>query len=150
VIGGIGSCSISDTGRSGPIRVGCRCRRVLDHWRRLRASTLGHWFADFRDQAGVPDASLHRLRHSVAKFLVARGEILQAQERLGHADAATTLHGYANALPLTDQNVATPSRATLDPLCTKDPRPTPSAGVRPWQALVRPTTSYGAWLAMFL
>ena len=67
----------------------------LDHWRRLRASTLGHWFADLRDHAGVPDASLHRLRHSVATFLVARGEILQAQARLGHADAATTLREYA-------------------------------------------------------
>ena len=51
-------------------------------------------------------ASLHRLRHSVATFLVARGEILQAQARLGHADAATTLREYAYALPLTDCDVA--------------------------------------------
>ena len=33
-------------------------------------------------------------------------EILQAQARLGHADAATTLREYAYALPLTDRNVA--------------------------------------------
>jgi integrase len=86
----------------------------LDHRRRLQASTLGHWFADLRDAAGVPDASLHRLRHSVATFLVARGEILQAQARLGHADAATTLREYAYALPLTDQNVADALDSHLD------------------------------------
>jgi hypothetical protein len=37
---------------------------------------------------------------------VARGQILQAQARLGNADAATTLREYAYALPLTDQVVA--------------------------------------------
>jgi integrase len=104
----------------------------LNHRHRLPASTLGHWFADLRDEAGIPDASLHRLRHSVATFLVARGEILQAQARLGHADAATTLREYAYALPLTDQNVADALDSHLDTLCTKDPRPTPSAGVKPW------------------
>jgi hypothetical protein len=77
--------------------------------------TLGHWFADLRAAAGVPGASLHRLRHSVATFLVARGEILQAQARLGHADAATTLREYAYALPLTDQNVADALDSHLDP-----------------------------------
>jgi integrase len=57
-------------------------------------------------RAGVPEATLHRLRHSVATFLVARGQILQAQARLGHADAATTLREYAYAVPLTDGAVA--------------------------------------------
>lgn len=56
--------------------------------------------------ADVPEATLHRLRHSVATFLVARGQVLQAQARLGHADAATTLREYAYALPLTDGAVA--------------------------------------------
>ena len=78
----------------------------LDHRHRLGAETLGHRFARLRDEAGVPGATLHRLRHSVATFLVARGQVLQAQARLGHADAATTLREYAYALPLTDQAVA--------------------------------------------
>lgn len=77
-----------------------------DHRRRLGATTLGHRFTGLREAAGIPDATLHRLRHSVATFLVARGEILQAQARLGHADAATTLREYAYALPLTDGPVA--------------------------------------------
>jgi integrase len=71
-----------------------------------RAERLGRWFDEVRDAAEVPEASLHRLRHSVATFLVARGQILQAQTRLGHADAATTLRVYAHALPGADLAVA--------------------------------------------
>lgn len=80
--------------------------RDPEHHGRLMATTLGHRFARLRDAAGEPEATLHRLRHSVATFLVARGQILQAQVRLGHADAATTLREYAYALPLTDESVA--------------------------------------------
>jgi integrase len=76
------------------------------HHQRLTVGALGHRFARLRDAAHVPAASLHRLRHSVATFLVARGEILQAQARLGHADAATTLREYAYALPRTDGDIA--------------------------------------------
>ena len=76
------------------------------HRQPVQASTLGHRFDDIRDAAGLPEASLHRLRHSVATFLVSRGQVLQAQARLGHADAATTLREYAYALPLTDGPVA--------------------------------------------
>lgn len=78
----------------------------LDHATTLTAGALGHRFARLRDRADVEGASLHRLRHSVATFLVARGEILQAQARLGHADASTTLREYAYALPLADGDIA--------------------------------------------
>lgn len=47
-----------------------------------------------RDFAGVPDASLHRLRHTVAVILVAEGKLLAAQHRLGHRDLSTTLRHY--------------------------------------------------------
>jgi integrase len=67
---------------------------------------LGHWFAELCDQAWLPGVSLHRLRHTVATFLVGRGELLRAQQRLGHRDASTTLRNYAHALPLEDQTVA--------------------------------------------
>jgi integrase len=77
-----------------------------DHLRPMTVGALGHRFADIAAAAAVPTASLHRLRHNVATFLVARGEILQAQARLGYADAATTLREYAYALPLQDQDVA--------------------------------------------
>lgn len=55
---------------------------------------------------GMEPLALHRFRHSVASFLVARGEVLQAQARLGHADPSTTLRKYAYALPCTDGEVA--------------------------------------------
>jgi len=35
----------------------------------------------------------------VATVLVGRGDLLQAQYRLGHRDASTTLRIYAHALP---------------------------------------------------
>lgn len=85
----------------------------LDHERRFTASGLGHRFAALCEAAGV-DASLHRLRHNVATFLVGKGEILQAQARLGHADAATTLREYAYALPLTDRDAADAINDHLD------------------------------------
>ena len=56
--------------------------------------------------------TLHRLRHTVATTLVSRGDLLQAQYRLGHRDAATTLRIYSHDLPLTYADAA----ATLDQL----------------------------------
>jgi integrase len=78
----------------------------LAHQQRVGSEVLGRRFAVLRDTAGVPAATLHRLRHSVATYLVARGQVLQAQARLGHADADTTLREYAHAVPLTDSTVA--------------------------------------------
>jgi integrase len=72
----------------------------IDHQRRLTASGMGHWFAELCAEADLAGVSLHRLRHSVATFLVGRGELLRAQQRLGHRDASTTLRNYAHALPL--------------------------------------------------
>jgi integrase len=80
--------------------------RDLDHTRRLTTSALGHWFAELRDDAGLQGVSLHRLRHTVATYLIGRGDLLQAQQRLGHRDASTTLRNYAHAMPLEDQAVA--------------------------------------------
>ncbi|MHB8438216.1 MAG: hypothetical protein ACYDD4_03530 [Acidimicrobiales bacterium] len=42
----------------------------------------------------------------MATFLVGRGELLRAQQRLGHRDPSTTLRNYAYALPLEDEDVA--------------------------------------------
>ena len=83
-----------------------------DHGTRLTTSCLGHWFSVLCEQAGHPDVTLHRLRHTVATTLVSRGDLLQAQYRLGHRDAATTLRIYSHVLPLTDADAA----ATLDQL----------------------------------
>jgi integrase len=78
-------------------------------YRRLtnaRADLLSHRFDRLRRAAGVPDAALHRLRHSVGTHLVGDGKLLKAQGRFGHRDPATTLRHYAHATPLDDQDVA--------------------------------------------
>ena len=80
--------------------------RDLDHIRRLTASGMSHWFAELCDEAGLEGVSLHRLRHTVATFFVSRGDLLRAQQRLGHRDASTTLRNYAHALPLEDEGTA--------------------------------------------
>jgi len=79
-----------------------------DHRRRVhaRADLLSHRFVHLREAAGVPAATLHRFRHSVATQLVADGKILKAQARLGHRDPATTLRHYAHATPLDDLDIA--------------------------------------------
>jgi integrase len=71
-----------------------------------RADLLSHRFERLRLAAGLPDASLHRLRHSVGTQLVGEGKILKAQARLGHRDPVTTLRHYAPATPLDDLDVA--------------------------------------------
>jgi len=100
------------------------------HEQRLSTSALDHRFRRLRDQAGVPGASLHRLRHNVATFLVARGEILQAQASLGHRDAATTLREYAYALPLSDGRAADAVNDHLDRLALDAEEPADSEGER--------------------
>jgi integrase len=90
------------------------------HDRRLTAGALGHRFERPSDTAGV-QVTLHQLRHNVATFLVARGELLQAQARLGHADPATTLREYAYALPLTDGDIADSLDHHLDQSLTAEP-----------------------------
>lgn len=107
------------------------------HQRRLTAGALGHRFERLRNNAGVT-ATLHQLRHNVATFLVARGDILAAQARLGHADAATTLREYAYALPLNDTNIADALDHHLDTTLTShdehDTNPDPtSTNRRPLQ-----------------
>lgn len=72
----------------------------------MRCDRLGHWFAALTRRHGHPYVCLHCLRHTVATTLVADGQLLQSQQRLGHADASTTLRQYCYAPPLRDLDVA--------------------------------------------
>lgn len=81
----------ADPGGAAPGRFGpWLFSRRSDHSNRLTTSCAGHWFAALAQRAGHPDVTLHRLRHTVATVSVGQGDILQAQHRLGHRDAATT------------------------------------------------------------
>jgi len=72
----------------------------------LLPNGLGQRFDKLARAAGLPDATLHRLRHTIGTYLVAQGKILQACARLRHRDVATTLRIYAHALPLNDNDIA--------------------------------------------
>jgi integrase len=101
------------------------------HKTRLTAGAAGHWFHDLSIAAEVPGGSLHRLRHSVATYLVGRGELLRAQQRLGHRDPSTTLRNYAHALPLEDEEVADDIDELLGSRSSLTTVPAPSARARP-------------------
>jgi hypothetical protein len=116
----------------------------LAHRHRRGAEVLGHRFAAIPDQAGITDATLHRLRHSVATFLVARGQVLQAPARLGHADAATTLREYAYALPLTDQSVADAIDQHLGTRWSRTPHRTGDCHHHPRQMRALPDSAVSA------
>jgi integrase len=112
-IGATTAAMIRDHFERWEARVGADA--VKDDWifapdfRRLtnaRADLLSHRFVRLRKLAGLPQAALHRFRHSVATSLVEDGKILKAQARLGHRDPSTTLRHYAHATPLDDLDIA--------------------------------------------
>jgi len=67
--------------------------------RSLVPDALTKAFKRFADKVGVPDATLHTLRHSAASWLLADGvDIRTVQAILGHSVASTTLNIYAHAV----------------------------------------------------
>jgi integrase len=72
----------------------------------LLPNGLGQRFDKLARAAGVPGASLHRLRHTVGTYLISQGKILEASQRLRHRDLTTTLREYGHALPMHDEDVA--------------------------------------------
>lgn len=72
----------------------------------LLPDSLGQRFTKLARAAGLPRASLHRLRHTVGTYLVSEGKIVQATQRLRHRDAATTLREYVHAVDPDDKEIA--------------------------------------------
>jgi integrase len=72
----------------------------------LLPNGLGQRFEKLAHTAGLPHATLQRLRHTVGTYLVAHGYLMQASTRLRHHDLATTLNTYTHALPLDDEDTA--------------------------------------------
>ncbi len=78
-------------------------------------------FMRLRDRLGLEGIRLHDLRHYVATHLLEAGVPVRAvSERLGHANATTTLGIYAHAVPATDQRSA---ELLGDLLAPKEPSP---------------------------
>ncbi len=64
-------------------------------------------FARLAERAGVPQVRFHDLRHTHAAWLLREGVPLKVvSERLGHAQASTTLDIYAHVLPGEQEEVA--------------------------------------------
>ncbi|WP_237304913.1 site-specific integrase [Streptomyces qaidamensis] len=53
-----------------------------------------------RNTAGLPEVTMHQLRHTYASLLIAAGESVKVvSERLGHTNAAMTLNVYSHLFP---------------------------------------------------
>ncbi|MGW3186349.1 tyrosine-type recombinase/integrase [Streptomyces ardesiacus] len=53
-----------------------------------------------RKEAGLPEVTMHQLRHTYASLLIAAGESVKVvSERLGHTNAAMTLNVYSHLFP---------------------------------------------------
>jgi integrase len=100
-------------GTDGPLGPWLFSRRA-DHSTRMPCSVLAELFREFARRHGHGEVTLHRLRHTVATVLVTHGKLLQAQQRLGHKDASTTLRQYCHALPLHDEDIADRLEALLN------------------------------------
>lgn len=74
----------------------------------LRPSKVSAWFSSVRDGLGLPrDVTFHTLRHTHATWLLMGGADMRTiQERLGHADVATTLRIYSHVMPGRDAEAA--------------------------------------------
>lgn len=90
----------------------CRLRRdsplitVDGGW--LRPSYVAERFRSLRAEAGLDGSvTLHTLRHTHATWLLEGGaNMLDVQERLGHAYVSTTLETYGHVMPGRDGRVA--------------------------------------------
>jgi len=59
------------------------------------------------DRIGMPEITLHSLRHTHASMLIAAGvDILTISRRLGHANPTTTLNTYGHLVHGTDDRAA--------------------------------------------
>lgn len=66
----------------------------------IDSNRLSREFHRIVKAVGLPDASLHTLRHFHASLLLANGASIKlVAERLGHANAAITLNVYSHLLP---------------------------------------------------
>ena len=74
----------------------------------LRPSSVSREFRLIARDYGLPaDAPFHTLRHTHATWLLMAGaDMKTVQERLGHADVATTMRIYGHVLPGRDQAMA--------------------------------------------
>ena len=73
----------------------------------MHPDTLSGWFRKFVNRKGLPDVSIHSLRHTHATLMIAAGvNIKTVSSRLGHASVTTTGNIYTHAIKSADEAAA--------------------------------------------
>jgi integrase len=73
----------------------------------LRPASVSNSFALLAERIGMPDITLHALRHTHASQLIANGtDIATVARRLGHADPSVTLKTYTHFFAIDDRKAA--------------------------------------------
>ncbi len=73
----------------------------------MHPDTLSGWFHEFVKRKGLPDVSVHSLRHTHATLMIAAGvNIKTVSSRLGHASVTTTGNIYTHAIKSADEAAA--------------------------------------------
>lgn len=83
--------------------------RLFTTWngKPIRPDSITSWFHEFILKTGLPNCSIHSLRHTNATLLIARGTpIKTVSKRLGHANATTTSNIYLHAIQSADEAAA--------------------------------------------
>lgn len=83
--------------------------RLFTSWngKPIHPDTVTDWFSKFIKRSGLPNVTLHSLRHTNATLMIAEGtDVCTVSRRLGHANTATTLNIYAHALKSKDREAA--------------------------------------------
>jgi integrase len=80
----------------------------------LRPSTVSTIWGNLAERIGMPEITLHALRHTHASQLIARGvDIVTISKRLGHAKPSITLAIYAHMFDVDDSKAAAAVNAAL-------------------------------------
>lgn len=82
----------------------------------MHPDTLSGWFHKFIKRKGLPDVSVHSLRHTNATLMIASGVNLKTvSKRLGHASVNTTGAIYTHAIKSADEAAAETLNDILTP-----------------------------------
>ena len=82
----------------------------------INPSVITGWFHRFVARSGLPDISIHSLRHTNATLLISGGVPLPTiSKRLGHADSSTTSRIYIHAIKSADEAAAETLQNLLAP-----------------------------------
>ena len=73
----------------------------------MHPDTITKWFRQFLEDKNLPHITFHGLRHTHATLLISQGlDVRTVSNRLGHAQASTTLNIYAHAFAKMDREAS--------------------------------------------